>query len=117
MVKPTIHLKRLSISTPCGTNKGNITAAKNKTVIKGIPLQNSINIIDKAFTTGNLDLLPKARIIPSGSAKIIPIKPNNTVKKAPPHLCVLTDSNPSCSLPCKRKKAMIGYATNKNIPT
>ena len=73
-----------------------------------MPLQNSINIIDKALTTGNFDRLPNANTIPRGSAKIIPIRPNRTVKNAPPHLCVLTYSNPRCSFPESRKKAIIG---------
>ena len=108
IVRPTMHLKRLSISTPCGTNKGNITAAKNKTVIKGMPLQNSINIMERALTTGNLDRLPKARTTPSGKANTMPIKPKRTVKKPPPHLWVITCSRPNFSFPDKRKKAIIG---------
>ncbi len=93
---------------PCGTNKGNMTAAKNKTVISGMPLQNSMNNTDKILTTGNLDLLPRARTMPNGKANTIPMDPKRNVKNKPPHLWVPTCSRLRDSLPYKRKKAIIG---------
>ena len=93
---------------PWGTNKGNMTAAKNKTVISGMPLQNSMNITDRILTTGNLDLLPRARTMPNGKANTIPMDPKRNVKNKPPHLCVPTCSKPRVSFPDKRKKAING---------
>ena len=55
---------------PSGKNIGNITEAINKTVIKGTPLQNSINPIEIYLRVGNSDLLPKAKNIPNGKQKI-----------------------------------------------
>jgi hypothetical protein len=51
-------------------NIGNITADINKTVIKGTPLQNSMNERDEYLTTGKSDLLPRASIMPIGKQKI-----------------------------------------------
>ena len=64
-----------------------------------MPLQNSINITDKILTTGNFDLLPSANTMPKGKAKTIPILPKRNVKNRPPHLWVLTWSNPNVLFP------------------
>ena len=45
--------------------------------------------------TGNLDLLPKASIIPIGKAKAIPVQPRTSVTRRPPHLLVETSVNPN----------------------
>ena len=47
-----------------------------------MPLQNSIKIIDNILITGSLDLRPKAKTIPKGSAKTIPILPRRKVKNS-----------------------------------
>jgi hypothetical protein len=79
---------------PSGKNIGNITEAINKTVINGTPLQNSIKPIDEYLITGAVDLLPKAKNIPTGKqnskAKIEIIK----VRESPPQAAVSTHTNP-----------------------
>ena len=74
---------------------GNITADINKTVIKGTPLQNSMNEIEEYLTTGKLDLLPSASIMPSGKQKIREKKDTINVKDKPPQAPVSTHSRPN----------------------
>tara|TARA_B110000881_G_C18387880_1_gene419511 strand:+ start:329 stop:769 length:441 start_codon:yes stop_codon:yes gene_type:complete len=73
---------------------GNITADINKTVIKGTPLQNSINDRDEYLTIGKSDLLPKANIIPIGKQKIKEKNETIKVNDKPPHAPVSTHTNP-----------------------
>ena len=61
-----------------------------KTVIKGIPLQNSIKQILKYLITGNSDLLPRAKSTPSGKENIIPNMARMKVKARPPHSLLST---------------------------
>ena len=53
-----------------GRNIGNITEDINKTVIKGTPLQNSINPIEIYLIIGRSDLLPKDKNKPTGKQNI-----------------------------------------------
>ena len=89
-----ITLTNLSILVPDGNRRGNITPAINKTVIRGTPLQNSINPIEKYLITGRLDLLPIANKIPIGKQKIIAKIDMTNVKNNPPHSRVSTGANP-----------------------
>ena len=66
----------------------------NNTVIKGTPLQNSIYPIDIYLTVGRLDLLPKAKIIPSGKQNIKQKNDTMKVKDNPPQAPVSIHSNP-----------------------
>ena len=67
----------------------------NKTVIKGTPLQNSINPIEIYLTVGKSDLLPKAKNIPTGKQKIKQKKETINVRDNPPHAPVSTHSRPN----------------------
>ena len=89
-----ITLTNLSILVPDGNKRGNITPAINKTVIRGTPLQNSINPIEKYLITGRLDLLPIANNIPIGKQKIIANIEITKVRNNPPHSRVSTGANP-----------------------
>jgi len=80
---------------PSGKNIGNITADINKTVIKGTPLQNSINPSEEYLIVGNSDLLPKASIIPIGKQNIRQKNETIKVKDKPPHAPVSTHSKPN----------------------
>jgi hypothetical protein len=73
---------------------GNITADINKTVIKGTPLQNSMKESEEYLTTGKLDLLPRANIIPKGKQKIKEKKDTMKVKDKPPQAPVSTHTRP-----------------------
>ena len=87
-----MHLKSLSTYVSAGKNIGNITYAINKTVIKGTPLQNSINPIDEYLTIGKLDLLPRAKKIPRGKHNSIAKIAIINVKESPPQTRVSTSS-------------------------
>ena len=87
-------LTSLSILVPDGNNSGNITPAINKTVIRGTPLQNSINPIEKYLITGRLDLLPIANSTPNGKQKIRQKKETIKVRDNPPHAAVSTYFKP-----------------------
>tara|TARA_B100001115_G_scaffold93256_1_gene68548 strand:+ start:355 stop:615 length:261 start_codon:yes stop_codon:yes gene_type:complete len=67
----------------------------NKTVIKGTPLQNSINPIEMYLIRGNPDLLPRAKAIPIGKQKIRQKKEIINVNDKPPHAPVSTQFKPS----------------------
>ena len=84
----------MSKKVPSGKNIGNITEAINKTVIKGTPLQNSIKPIDEYLITGNEDLLPNAKNIPTGKQKRIANIEIINVKAKPPHSLVGIFSKP-----------------------
>ena len=73
---------------------GNITADINRTVIKGTPLQNSINPRDEYLTVGKDDLRPKANIIPIGKQNIKQKNETINVKERPPQAPVSTHTNP-----------------------
>jgi hypothetical protein len=90
MLIPIATLSNLSTLAFAGINNGNIIAAAKITVIKGIPLQNSIKTMQKYLKTGSSDLLPKASNTPRGNAKIIPKKVSINVKANPPHTLVST---------------------------
>ena len=83
-------MKSLLKSTPSGKNKGNKTEAAKRTVIRGIPLQNSINIVEIVLAMGILDLLPKAKIIPKGKEATIPVIATTRVTSNPPQSDVST---------------------------
>ncbi len=83
-----------------------MTIPKNKSVISGTPLINSINKVHIILITGKFDLLPKAKMIPRGNASAIPVQPNTKVTSSPPHLFVDTGSKPRP--PFRRKNAIIG---------
>tara|TARA_X000001036_G_scaffold63838_1_gene54372 strand:+ start:643 stop:912 length:270 start_codon:yes stop_codon:yes gene_type:complete len=78
-----------------GKNIGNITDDMNKTVIKGTPLQNSINPTEKYLIVGRFDLLPKANNIPIGKQKIKQKNETINVNDKPPHAPVSTHSSPN----------------------
>ena len=78
-----------------GKNIGNITDDINNTVIKGTPLQNSIKPTEIYLSVGKLDLLPKAKNIPTGKQKIKQKKETIKVKDKPPQAPVSTHSRPS----------------------
>jgi hypothetical protein len=80
---------------PSGKNIGNITADINNTVIKGTPLQNSINDSEEYLTTARLDLLPRANIIPIGKQKIKEKNETINVNDKPPQAPVSTHSKPN----------------------
>ena len=56
--------------------------------------------------TGNLDLRPNANIIPIGKANAIPVQPQTSVTRRPPHLLVETSVKPNP--PLSKKYAMTG---------
>ena len=91
---PITALKSLSTSAPEGRNKGIKTEAANKTVIRGIPLQNSINIVHNTLATGISDLLPKANRTPKGREATIPVMAIRRVKRRPPQSNVSIGSKP-----------------------
>jgi hypothetical protein len=63
-------------------------------VIKGTPLQNSINPIDEYLITGADDLLPKAKNIPTGKQNSRAKIEIMNVRESPPHAAVSTHNNP-----------------------
>ena len=81
-----------------GKNIGNITEDINKTVIKGTPLQNSINPIEIYLIIGRSDLLPKDKNNPIGKQNIKQKTENITVNDKPPQAPVSTHSK-ACILP------------------
>ena len=89
-----ITLTSLSIKKSSGKNIGNITEDMNKTVIRGTPLQNSINPTEIYLIVGKLDLLPNAKNIPTGKQKINQKTDTMKVKDKPPHAPVSTHSRP-----------------------
>ena len=93
--KPIATLNNLSTFVLAGRSNGNIIAAAKSTVIKGIPLQNSTNAMQKYLMTGNSDLFPNANKTPKGNAKIIPKKVNIKVNESPPQTLVSTFSKPN----------------------
>tara|TARA_B100001741_G_scaffold280054_1_gene253010 strand:+ start:352 stop:576 length:225 start_codon:yes stop_codon:yes gene_type:complete len=66
----------------------------NNTVIKGTPRQNSIKPTDIYLTVGKLDLLPKAKNIPTGKQKIRQKNETINVRDNPPQAPVSTHSSP-----------------------
>ena len=60
-----------------------------------LSLINSINNVHIMLITGNLDLRPKANIIPIGKANAIPVQPRTSVTRRPPHLLVETSVKPN----------------------
>jgi hypothetical protein len=78
-----------------GKNIGNITADINNTVIKGTPLQNSINPTEIYLIKGKPDLRPKAKAIPIGKQNIKQKKDIINVKDKPPQAPVSTQFKPS----------------------
>jgi len=74
---------------------GNITADINNTVIRGTPLQNSINPIEIYLIRGNPDLLPSAKAIPIRKQKIKQKKDIIKVRDKPPQAPVSTQFKPS----------------------
>ena len=66
----------------------------NSTVIKGTPLQNSINPTEIYLTVGKSDLHPRAKNIPTGKQKIKQKKETMKVKDKPPQAPVSTHSRP-----------------------
>tara|TARA_B100000029_G_C16820738_1_gene684055 strand:+ start:131 stop:400 length:270 start_codon:yes stop_codon:yes gene_type:complete len=76
-----------------GKNIGNIAEDINNTVINGTPRQNSIKEIDIYFIVGRLDLLPKAKIIPSGKQKIKQKNETIKVRDSPPQAPVSIHSS------------------------
>ena len=62
--------------------------------MRGTPLQNSIKPIDEYLITGNEDLLPSAKNIPTGKQKRIAKIEIMKVKDRPPHSLVGIFSNP-----------------------
>ncbi len=83
--------------------------------MRGTPLHISIKIVESKETTGNLDLLPRASIIPMGNDKTIPTPAITRVRNRPPQSLVSTFSRPKP--PEKRKTQMMGNMTRRNIPT
>ena len=71
-----------------------MTEAINKTVIKGTPLQNSINPTAIYLVVGNSDLLAKANIIPIGKQNIKQKNATMKVNDNPPHDPVSIQANP-----------------------
>ena len=67
----------------------------NNTVIKGTPLQNSINTIEIYLIVGKSDLLPNAKNIPTGKQKIKQKNETINVRERPPQAPVSTQFNPS----------------------
>ena len=67
----------------------------NNTVINGTPLQNSIKDSEEYFITPNLDLLPRANIIPIGKQKISEKNETINVRESPPQAPVSTHSKPN----------------------
>ena len=84
----------LSIKVPSGKNIGNITAAINKTVIKGTPLQSSMKPIEIYLIAGKEDLLPRAKITPIGKQKSIAKAEIIKVNERPPQAALSTYSSP-----------------------
>ena len=80
---------------PSGRNIGNITADINNTVIRGTPLQSSINPIDVYLIAGKFDLLPKAKNIPIGKHKIKANAETINVSDNPPQAPVSTYFKPN----------------------
>tara|TARA_B100000401_G_scaffold167268_1_gene111828 strand:+ start:181 stop:462 length:282 start_codon:yes stop_codon:yes gene_type:complete len=74
---------------------GNITEDINKTVIRGTPLQNSINPMQIYLINGKSDLLPKANAIPIGKQNIRQKKEIIKVNDNPPQAPVSTHTRPS----------------------
>ena len=74
-----------------------------------------MKIVESKETTGNLDLRPKANIIPMGNDSTIPTPAITRVRKRPPQSLVSTFSRPKP--PEKRKTQMMGNMTRRNIPT
>tara|TARA_B100001996_G_C18457286_1_gene514661 strand:+ start:320 stop:580 length:261 start_codon:yes stop_codon:yes gene_type:complete len=72
---------------------GNITEDINNTVIKGTPLQNSINPIELYLIVGRPDLLPKAKNIPIGKQKIKQKNETIKVNDNPPQAPVSTHTS------------------------
>jgi hypothetical protein len=91
---PIIALTTLSNSTPEGKNKGSITEAINRIVIRGVPRQNSMYVTDSALIIAISERLPKASKIPKGNAKTIPTKANANVRRKPPHWVVFETGMP-----------------------
>ena len=87
-------LINLSMKVPSGRNIGNITADINNTVIKGTPLQSSIKPIEIYFIAGKDDLLPKAKITPTGKQKSIANAEIIKVNERPPQAALSTYSSP-----------------------
>ena len=87
-------LKSLSTSAPEGKNSGIKTDAANRTVIRGIPLQNSINIVQRSLVIGISDLLPNASNIPKGRDATIPVIAITRVRRRPPQSSVSIGANP-----------------------
>jgi hypothetical protein len=79
-------------------------------VIKGTPLQNSINPIEEYLVTGAEDLLPKAKNIPIGKQSIKAKIEIINVRERPPQAVVSTHSKPK--LPPWIKLNMINGKTN-----
>ena len=77
-----------------GRNIGNITDAINKTVIRGTPLQNSINPTAIYLVVGNGDLLANANTTPIGKQNIKQKKATMNVRDNPPHEPVSIHSKP-----------------------
>tara|TARA_B100001029_G_scaffold102951_1_gene84817 strand:+ start:251 stop:634 length:384 start_codon:yes stop_codon:yes gene_type:complete len=109
-----ITLISLSKNVPSGKNIGNITEAINKTVIKGTPLQNSINPIEEYLITGNDDLLPRAKNIPTGKQKRMANIEIINVKDKPPHSLVAIFSRPKLP-PDKSEIKMKGNTNRRKI--
>ena len=84
----------MSLKKSSGKNIGNLTDDINKTVIRGTPLQNSINPTEIYLTVGKSDLLPRAKNIPTGKQKIKQKKETMKVKDKPPQAPVSTHSRP-----------------------
>ena len=86
----------------------------NNTVIKGTPLQNSINPIDVYLIAGRLDLLPNAKIVPIGKQSIKAnadtINVNESQHQAPDSTYIRPKSPPDISF-----RPIIGYTNNKKI--
>ena len=80
----------LSYKIKSGKNKGNKTDDAKRTVIRGIPLQNSIKIVEIVLAMGMFDLLPKAKIIPRGKEATIPVIATTRVTSRPPQSEVST---------------------------
>ena len=81
-----------------GKNIGNITDDINKTVIKGTPLQNSINPIEIYLIIGRSDLLPKDKNNPTGKQNIKQKNETMKVNDNPPQAPVSTHSK-ACIFP------------------
>ena len=66
----------------------------NNTVIKGTPLQNSINEMEIYLVVGKSDLLAKAKIIPIGKQKIKQKNATINVNDKPPQEPVSIQTKP-----------------------